>query len=61
MLIHMCTAAQFAESLSFGVHLSMCFHCEQGKGIHGTCFSCGMWLLMAVRKNQPLVTRHFLA
>ena len=25
MLIHMCTVAQFAENLSLGVHLSMCF------------------------------------
>ena len=24
-------------------------------------FLCGMGLLMAVRKNQPLVLRHFLA
>ena len=32
MLIYMCTAAQFAEILSFVVHLSICFTVR--KGIH---------------------------
>ena len=31
MLIYMCIAAQFAELLSFGVHLSMCFTVRKGR------------------------------
>ena len=54
MTIHAC--------LSFGVHSAMCFHCEEGKGIHPLAqFSgiCGMGLLMAMRKNHSLVPQHF--
>ena len=57
MLIYTCTAAQFAAVPSFGVHFSMCVTVRTERAYGSFCTT---GLLMALRKNQPLVPHHFL-
>ena len=59
LLIYVCTVAQYAEIVSFDVHL--CFTVRKEIPPYIQFLPHRMRLLMAVCKNQPLISWYFMA